>query len=92
MILLSSSFLIGKTKLLGLGKRRTGKLDFSKANTFKNSLFMIVWMVSITRFVLFFPKISFIGSNTNNVSVLSFPLAYSYRFLWQLTVISANHA
>ena len=56
MIRSSSSFLIGQIKLLGLGKRRTGKLDFSKANTFKNGLIMIVWMVSVTRFVLFFLK------------------------------------
>ena len=56
MIPSSSSFLIGKTKPLGLGKRRTGKLDFSKANTFKNSSIMIVWMVSVTRFVHFFLK------------------------------------
>ena len=54
MIRSRSFFLIAKTKLLGLGRRRTGKLDFSKANTFKNSLIMIVWIVSVTRFVLSF--------------------------------------
>lgn len=47
MIAWSSSFLVGKTKLLGLGKRKTGKLDFSTAKTFKNSLIMIVWMARL---------------------------------------------
>ena len=67
MIRSSSSFLIGKIKLLGLGKRRTGKLDFSKAKTFKNGLIMIVWMVSVTRFVLFFSERSCIERKTKNI-------------------------
>ena len=66
MIPSSSSFLIGKTKLLGLGKRRTEKLDFSRAETFKNSLIMIVWMVSIAR-----SEISCFQSKTINVFLLS---------------------